>query len=117
MTGPLGFPPTLELLGRLDDDVPHDVGDHLLGALREALSNAARHSGASKVGVQVSAQGELSLIVRDNGSGIKPGGRRSGLRNLEQRAVELGGTFRLAPAPGGGTELDWRVPLTTGEYS
>ncbi|HXB47039.1 MAG TPA: GAF domain-containing sensor histidine kinase [Streptosporangiaceae bacterium] len=117
MTGPLGFPPTLELVGRLDDDVPHDVSGHLLGALREALSNAARHSGASKVEVQVSAQGELSLTVRDNGSGIKPGGRRSGLSNLEQRAVELGGTFRVVPAPGGGTELDWRVPLAASEYS
>jgi len=115
MTGPLGFPPALELEGRLDDDVPEDVGEHLLRALREALSNAARHSGASKVEVRVRARGELSLTVCDNGSGIKPGGRRSGLGNLEQRAVELGGTFRVAPAPGGGTELDWRVPLATGE--
>jgi len=111
MTGPLGFPPALELEGRLDDDVPEDVGEHLLGALREALSNAARHSRASKVEVRVHAQGELSLTVRDNGSGIKPGGRRSGLSNLEQRAVKLGGTFRVAPASAGGTELDWRVPL------
>jgi signal transduction histidine kinase len=110
MTGPLGFPPALELEGRLDD-VPDAVSEHLLGALREALSNAARHSGASKVEVKVRAAGELSLTVRDNGSGIKPGGRRSGLSNLEQRAVELGGSFRVAPAAGGGTELDWRVPL------
>jgi signal transduction histidine kinase len=113
MTGLLGFPPSLELEGRLEDDVPSDVSDHLLGALREALSNAARHSGASKVEVQVRAQGELSLTVRDNGSGIKPGGRRSGLNNLEQRAVDLGGSFRVEPATGGGTELDWRVPLST----
>jgi signal transduction histidine kinase len=112
MTGPLGFPPALELEGRLDEDVPDDVSDHLLSALREALSNAARHSGASKVEVQVRAQGELSLTVRDNGSGIKPSGRRSGLTNLEQRAVRLGGSLRVAPATGGGTELDWRVPLS-----
>ncbi len=38
-------------------------------------------------------------------------GRRSGLANLEQRAVKLGGTFRIGPAQDGGTELDWRVPL------
>jgi len=111
MTSLLGFPPTLELAGPLDDSVPADVGDHLLRALREALSNAARHAGASKVEVQVRAQDELSLTVRDNGSGIKPGGRRSGLSNIGQRAVELGGTFRVAPAAGGGTELAWRVPL------
>jgi signal transduction histidine kinase len=113
MTGLLGFPPSLELQGRLEDDVPSDVGDQLLRALREALSNAARHSGASKVEVHVRAAQELSLTVRDNGSGIKPGGRRSGLANLDQRAAELGGTFRVEPAAGGGTELDWRVPLPT----
>jgi signal transduction histidine kinase len=113
MTGLLGFPPVLELAGRLDDDVPGDVGDQLLRALREALSNAARHSGASKVEVQVRAAGDLSLTVRDNGSGIKDTGRRSGLNNLEERAVKLGGSFRVGPAAGGGTELDWRVPLAT----
>jgi signal transduction histidine kinase len=59
----------------------------------------------------VRAADELSLTVRDNGSGIKPGGRRSGLTNLEQRAAELGGSFRIEPATGGGTDLDWRVPL------
>jgi signal transduction histidine kinase len=113
MTGLLGFPPALELRGRLEDDVPTEVGDHLLRALREALSNAARHSGASKVEVEVRAAEELSLTVRDNGSGIKPGGRRSGLANLEERAVGLGGSLRVGPATGGGTELDWRVPLAT----
>jgi signal transduction histidine kinase len=110
-TGILGFPPTLQLDGRLDDAVPDDVSDHLLGVLREALSNAARHSGASKVEVQVRASGELSLTVRDNGSGIKDTGRRSGLANMDERAVSLGGSFRVGPASGGGTELQWRVPL------
>jgi signal transduction histidine kinase len=110
MTGVLGFPPGLILEGLLDD-VPEDVGEHLLSVLREALANAARHSGASKVDVRVRAAGELSLTVRDNGAGIKDTGRRSGLVNLDQRALSLGGSFRVAPAAGGGTELDWRVPL------
>jgi signal transduction histidine kinase len=111
MRGVLGFPPGLILEGLLDD-VPEDVGDHLLSVLREGLANAARHSGASKVDVQVRAAADLSLTVRDNGSGIKNTGRRSGLSNLDQRAVTLGGSFRVAPAAGGGTQLDWRVPLT-----
>ena len=112
MTDVLGFPPGLILEGRLDD-VPDDVGEHLLGALREALANAARHSGASQVDVRVRAEAELWLTVCDNGSGIKAGGRRSGLNNLDQRALNLGGSFRVAPAAGGGTELDWRVPLAS----
>ena len=111
MTGALGFPPAVELDGPLDDEVPADVSDQLLSALREALSNVARHAGASKVDVQVRAAAELSLTVRDNGSGIKDTGRRSGLGNLEQRAGKLGGSLRIEPAPDGGTELDWRVPL------
>jgi signal transduction histidine kinase len=112
MTGVLGFPPGLILEGLLDD-VPEDVGEHLLGVLREALANAARHSGATKVDVRVRAAAELWLTVRDNGSGIKANGRRSGLSNLDQRALGLGGSFQVAPAAGGGTELVWRVPLAS----
>jgi signal transduction histidine kinase len=113
MTQILGFPPTLVLDGRLDDEVPDGVSEHLLSALREALSNAARHSGASRVDIRVRAAAELSLTVRDNGSGIKDTGRRSGLGNLEQRAAKLGGSFRVEPGDAGGTELDWRVPLAS----
>ncbi len=110
MTGLLGFEPTLQLDGSLDE-VPDDLGDQMLHALREALSNAARHAGASRVEVKVRAAAELSLGVRDNGSGIKEITRRSGLKNLEERAAELGGSLRVEPANGGGTEVDWRVPL------
>ena len=46
MTAPLGFAPSLRLVGPLDEEVPGEVGEHLLSALREALSNAARHAGA-----------------------------------------------------------------------
>ncbi len=111
MTELLGFPPALHLGGRLDDGVPDEVSEQLLTALREALSNAARHSGASAVDVRVSAADELSLTVRDNGSGFKDNGRRSGLANLEQRAAKLGGSMRIAALSSGGTELVWRVPL------
>ena len=112
-TGILGFPPALQLEGPLDE-VPGDVGEHVLGVLREALSNAARHSGATKVEVHMKAAAELSLMVRDNGSGIKAGGRRSGLENLEQRATNLGGCFRIESAADAGAELEWRVPLAAG---
>jgi signal transduction histidine kinase len=111
MTQMLGFPPALQLTGRLDDDVPDDVAEHLLSALREALSNVARHAGASKVEVSVQAAGELCLSVVDNGSGIKNTRRRSGLGNLEQRAASLGGSMRVGAAAGGGTSLSWKVPL------
>ena len=62
--------------------------------------------------VRVTADDELVLAVRDNGVGIAPGGRRSGLRNLEHRAAALGGSMVTRPTEGGGTELVWRAPLT-----
>ena len=43
----------------------------MLHALREALSNAARHAGASRVDVTVEAGTDLVVVVRDNGSGMK----------------------------------------------
>jgi signal transduction histidine kinase len=112
MTGLLGFAPSLRLDGPLDNGVPADAAEHLLGALREALSNAARHAAASVVEVEVRAADELSLTVTDNGIGIKPGGRRSGLVNIEQRAVECGGSLLVESAPGSGTRLKWQVPLS-----
>ncbi len=107
----LGFAPTLRLDGPLDNGVPADAAEHLLGVLREALSNAARHAGASAVDVEVRATDALSLTVTDNGTGIKPGGRRSGLVNIERRAAECGGWLRVGSAAGGGTRLEWQVPL------
>jgi signal transduction histidine kinase len=76
-----------------------------------AIENARLYDEARRVAVTVSAGTDLSLTVRDNGSGMKDLARRSGLANLEQRATKLGGTFRIEPAQGGGTELEWRVPL------
>jgi signal transduction histidine kinase len=111
MTVPLGFAPSLRLVGPLDEEVDREVGEHLLSALREALSNAARHAGASRVDVTVDVDGDdLVLRVRDNGTGLGGSTRRSGLANLADRAGELGGVLRVGPAEGGGTDLEWRAP-------
>jgi signal transduction histidine kinase len=111
MSVPLGFAPSLRLVGPLDETVPSEVGEHLLGALREGLSNAARHAHASQVDVTVQADSELALRVRDNGTGMGTSTRRSGLANLAERAAEMDGKLEITPAGGGGTQLDWRVPL------
>ncbi len=111
MTVPLGFAPALRLVGGLDEEMPARAADHLLGALREALSNAARHSGANRVEVTVERGSALTLRVRDNGRGMNGSTRRSGLANLADRARELGGTLSLRAAEGGGAELEWSVPV------
>ncbi|MEU6415541.1 GAF domain-containing protein [Microbispora sp. NPDC046933] len=110
--GHLGFMPGLSLEGRLDNDVPAEVAEHLLAVLREALSNLVRHAKASRADVAVHAgDGRLTLVVEDNGVGIPADGRRSGLRNLADRAERLGGAFTLASPEAGGARLEWSVPL------
>jgi len=117
MSGPLGFAPSLRLSGPLDDVITRELAEQLLNALREALSNAARHAKAGRVDVTIEASGgngaggHVVLRVRDDGVGIGGSVRRSGLRNLSERAQQFGGAMQVEPTAGGGTELEWRVPL------
>jgi signal transduction histidine kinase len=110
----LGFAPTVRLGGGLDDNVAAGTAEHLLTVLREALSNAARHASPSRVEVSVEADRDLVLRVTDDGTGMGPSTRRSGLANMSERAQLLGGTLSVGPADvtnGTGTIVEWRVPL------
>jgi two-component system, NarL family, sensor histidine kinase DevS len=111
----LGFAPELHLDGLIDSLVSDEVAEHLYAVLQEALSNIVQHAEASHVEVFVEASKETGLVLRvvDNGRGL-PSARRSGrgLQNLEERATALGGSFAASAAPGGGTVIEWRVPLT-----
>ncbi|GAA2837205.1 GAF domain-containing protein [Nonomuraea rubra] len=110
----LGFMPGLRMEGQIDTVVPEPVAEHLLAVLREALSNVVRHSRAGRAEVSVEAGERLTLVVTDNGVGVGEAGRRSGLRNIEERARGLGGTAHLDVPDGGGTCLRWQVPLRPG---
>uniref|UniRef100_A0AAU2K0U4 GAF domain-containing sensor histidine kinase n=1 Tax=Streptomyces sp. NBC_00049 TaxID=2903617 RepID=A0AAU2K0U4_9ACTN len=111
----LGHPPRLSMEGLLDTDVPLQISDHVMAVLGELLSNAARHAQSTRVGVILKAgQGEITLTVSDNGRGIPAQGRRSGLRNLAERAEGLGGSFTVDTPDEGGSRLVWRAPLPTG---
>ncbi|MEU1280114.1 GAF domain-containing sensor histidine kinase [Streptomyces sp. NPDC005805] len=108
----LGFPPRLSMEGLLDTDVPPGVADHVVAALAELLSNAARHAHATRVDVVLRATAEeVRLTVTDNGRGIPREGRRSGLANLAERARAVRGTFEFAAPEEGGTRLTWTAPL------
>lgn len=108
----LGFEPTLRLQGPIDTTVPGGVAEQLCAVLREALSNVAKHASAGRVAVAVEVE-DTSVVLRvaDDGSGLRPGGRESGLANLRRRAADLGGELLLEAPDGGGTRLVWRVPL------
>ncbi|MEV4471879.1 ATP-binding protein [Nonomuraea sp. NPDC049504] len=73
--------------------MPEQVVEHVLAVLREALSNVAGHSHATRAEVSVEVgNAALTLVVTDNGVGVGEQGRRSGLRNIEERTGRLGGT-------------------------
>jgi signal transduction histidine kinase len=111
-SGVLGFAPSVRFDGPVDSTVTEDLAQHLVAVLVEGLSNVARHAGAKHADVSVLVDGEeVSVEIRDDGVGLPPGGRRSGLGNLAQRATACGGEFTARARDGGGTELVWRVPL------
>jgi signal transduction histidine kinase len=109
----VGFEPVVRLSGPLDTTVDDTLGSHLVAVLTEALSNAARHSGAQSIEIEVTASSdELQLVVADDGVGMAEGGRESGLRNMRQRAADLGGNCSIISAPDEGLRLEWVVPLS-----
>ncbi len=78
-------------------DAPPDVASCLLAVMREALSNAERHSNATRIELSlIEHPGLWQLSVRDNGTRPpSPGsGRGMGLQSMEERVRALGGTFR-----------------------
>ncbi|BDZ45864.1 sensor histidine kinase [Naasia aerilata] len=83
----------------------------------EALANAARHSGASRVEVEVEGTAAgVRLRISDDGSGmpetLRPG---TGLHSQRERAEELGGTWSIGPGAAGGTEVVAWLPARAAE--
>ncbi|EHR59074.1 GAF domain-containing sensor histidine kinase [Saccharomonospora cyanea] len=110
----LGYPPTLELSGELAD-IPAERADHIRAALREALSNVVRHSGASEVRVTLHRDdGGVRLRVRDNGCGVPRDVAKRGLRHLAERAEGAGGEFSVNSSPSMGTLVAFDLPLKSG---
>ncbi len=111
----VGFEIHASFDGPIDSAVPETVSEHVLVVVREAVTNVGRHAQASEatVGLDVN-DGQLRLLVVDNGCGIGRGGPSDGglgLNNLRRRAEKLHGEFTAENRESGGTKLIWRVPL------
>ncbi len=93
-----------------------DEASQLLAITREALSNIARHSGATRVTIELGRDEDAArLIVTDNGRGfdaaLPRSARQHGLANLKSRADTIGGRLDIVSEPGAGTRLTAIVPL------
>jgi signal transduction histidine kinase len=101
---------SLRTAGAVDTRVTGPLATDVVAVVREAVSNAVRHSGGGTVEVTVDLTDHLVVEVVDDGVGPPPEGAWSGLRNLRERAAGHGGTLSLHPRDGGGTRLRWQVP-------
>ena len=84
----------------------------------EALQNVAKYAGDSRVVVRVAeADGELTLVVADDGAGFDPDAtaRGAGLQNMTDRVEALGGVLTIASTPGEGTTVMASLPLQADE--
>lgn len=96
------------------DLVPPDLVDELVQIVKEALSNALRHSGAGQIGVRVGCgRSQVVLSVSDDGCGFEPGrtSRGMGLANMAERVRDAGGSIRVDSEPGAGTTVRVSIPI------
>ena len=93
-----------------------DQSTALFRIAQEALTNIAKHAGATQVGVKLARlRHHVSLKIADNGGGIAQADRAKpasfGLRGMAERARALGGTLTLSHAAGGGTVVAIKIKL------
>jgi signal transduction histidine kinase len=96
------------------DALPPRVEEELYDIAQEALNNALRHAHARSILVRLDRRDQLlELMVEDDGIGfgqeVSSGGM--GLRNMQERATEIGAAFSLTTEPNQGTKIQIRVEL------
>lgn len=112
-----GIKTTVQVVGTEERRLPPAVETTLYRVVQEALTNVARHSGASYAGVLLNLNGPTALaIVEDDGQGFDPESRRSGLglAGMRERTALVGGSITIESRPGGGTTIYVKVPVKGG---
>jgi two-component system, NarL family, sensor histidine kinase DevS len=95
-------------LDGLPEGLPEQTEIALFRVVQEALTNVARHSGATRASVLATALGgRLRLVVEDEGRGFDPAAAtaRLGLAGIRERVELLGGQLRIESSPGAGTAV------------
>jgi PAS domain S-box-containing protein len=99
--------------------LPDPVGTQVYLTMREAIRNAVKHSGCSRIGVALEVRdGDVHGLVEDDGEGFDPEAVEEampswglGLGSMRERLEMLGGSLRVDSEPGEGTKIEMRVPL------
>jgi signal transduction histidine kinase len=116
----------LELALEIHDDVVSspEVQHAVLSILQEAISNAARHGGASKLAIALSTSAnKIRVRISDDGCGFEPEWREPstdggfGLWTMRERVEALGGQLQLTSSPGDGTAIELAFSQTARELS
>ncbi|WP_203915687.1 sensor histidine kinase [Rugosimonospora africana] len=94
-----------------------EIEGTLVRTAQEALTNVAKHAGASRVGLTLSyMEDQVTLDVRDDGVGFEPaetvasGDGGFGLKAMRQRLQRIAGLLEVESEPGGGTAISASVP-------
>jgi NarL family two-component system sensor histidine kinase LiaS len=95
--------------------VEKGIEDHLFRILQESVSNTLRHSKANKLEVLLIKRDEWVILrVADDGVGFDVEGAKAGsygLQNMNERAVEIGGTMKIISIKNQGTRLEVKIPI------
>ena len=98
----------------VDRSLPESAEVAAYYVVSEALTNAAKHAQASEVHVSATAEdGNLCLVIRDDGVGGADSRRGSGLIGLMDRVEALGGRLEITSQVGSGTSLHVIIPIET----
>lgn len=97
----------------------HILRQQLLLVTKEAINNALKHSGASRIEFSLTVLADnISFAVKDNGSGfgseelnLHANGKKNGLANMHSRMEDVNGFFFITSTPGSGTEICYGIPL------
>jgi PAS domain S-box-containing protein len=109
----------LDFDANVHSHLPPEIGITLFRVLQEALQNAAKHSGAKRVQVQLREDsGTLFMFIKDSGRGfdVEAGslGRGLGLASMRERIRLVNGSIAVDSKAGGGTAIEVRVPFENG---
>ncbi|WP_428701040.1 sensor histidine kinase VraS [Staphylococcus coagulans] len=106
----------MKVVQEIDEfEVPKGIEDHLFRITQEAISNTLRHAKGKQVTVELlNREDYLLLRIQDDGIGFNVDDKLEqsyGLKNMRERAIEIGATFHIVSLSDAGTRIEVKAPL------